>query len=261
MIISAAVCPGAPWLLPGVAPQLAAVASTISAACRAAIHGLRGADEIVALVPARRRSVDAAAGRPTRGGATAGPPPRRAPAGPRLTVTRSDRSHGPAQDIGTAVAAHLLATAGIDGPVTLIEVDDAGRPTDGRPVRPASLADPHRRTGVLVLADGAAAHGPAAPGREDPRSADWDRALAAALAAGSPTALAAATAVDADPAPAELLARVAGLRVLAAWTGDRPPARAAVLAQAAPFGVGYVVARWDWDDPADGPVDAAEAVR
>lgn len=259
MIIAAAVCPGAPWLLPGVAPQLAARASTIGTACQVAVRGLRSADRIVALVPARRWSVDAAAGRPARGVSAAGPGPD--PTAHRLTVTRSDRGRGPVQDVGSAVAAHLLTAAGIAGPVTVVEVDDAARSSDDQPVRPLFLDDPDVRTGVLVLADGAAAHGPAAPGREDPRSAGWDRALAAALAGGDPAALAAAAAVDADPAPTDLLARVAGLRVLAAWTRGRPPARAAVLAQSAPFGVGYVVARWEWDDAADRPDERAGTSR
>lgn len=235
MIVAVAVCPAAPWLVPGVAPRLAERAGTVAMACRAAVAGLADVDQVVAVVPSRHRRTDVAAG-----DRVGGPPGR---AAGRLTVMRSDRGSGPVQDIGPAVAHHLLARAGVTVPVEIVEIDpSAGLDVPG----PASLCDPQIRVGLLVLADGAAAHGPSAPGRADARSEELDAVLGRALADGNPDALAAATAPGADPDPVGLLARVATLRALAAWTAAHPPERSALLVNQAPFGVGYLVARWGW---------------
>ena len=42
------------------------------------------------------------------------------------------------------------------------------------------------------------------------------------------------------------MADVIPLRVLASLTEQRPPASADLLYSGAPFGVGYLVARWQW---------------
>jgi hypothetical protein len=101
-----------------------------------------------------------------------------------------------------------------------------------------------RRVAVLVIADGSACHGDAAPGRRDDRSDPFDRALARALASGDPAGLRAAT-TDRTLA-GELLASVEPLAVLALLTADRPPDDAELLYSAAPLGVGYLVASWRW---------------
>lgn len=251
MIVAAAVCPAAPWLLPGVARHLLERATAVSRACTAAVEALHGVDGVVAVVPARRPAGHAEPGRTPP---TSGEPDPVATS--RLTVTRSDRGRGPVLDLGPAVAAHLLAAAGWDHGYELVAVAgpaDDPEPVSGGATVPSSVGDPGMQVGLLVLADGAAAHGPSAPGRADPRADQLDAALAAALDAGDPVALAAATDPAAEPAPAGLLARVQGLRLLADWTRSRPPRRASLLTREAPFGVGQLVALWDWR--AAGPGD------
>ena len=97
---------------------------------------------------------------------------------------------------------------------------------------------------VLVIADGAACHGDDAPGKRDDRAGAFDAAVADALAAGSPTQLAAACADR--PLAQELLAAVDPLAVLARLTAADPPDEAELLYSGAPFGVGYWVASWRW---------------
>lgn len=241
MIVAAAVCPAAPWLLPGVAPRLAERAAGIATAATAAVATLAEVDGIVVVLPppARRAGsppVDQTDhDRTATGGEGALPPPGTA----RVGVSRRDRSQGPLVAVAPAVAAELLARAGVDRPIQVVTATDGSIP-------PPAAVDDASRTGLLVLADGAAAHGPSAPGREDPRSAELDRRLGDALAAGRPDRLATATAPTADPSPTDLLARIEGLRLLAAWTADRPPQQSSLVACAAPFGVGYLVATWTW---------------
>ena len=109
----------------------------------------------------------------------------------------------------------------------------------------ASRLGAAQRVAVLVIADGSACHGDAAPGRRDDRAGPFDLALAHALAAGDPAALCAATT---DRALAgELMASVDPLAVVALLlTAQRPPDDAELLYSAAPLGVGYLVASWRW---------------
>jgi hypothetical protein len=96
------------------------------------------------------------------------------------------------------------------------------------------------RGALLVMGDGSARRGPHPPGRPDPRAEPHDRVVAGALAAGQTAVLAA---LEPDLG-AELLAagvpawRAAG-RLLAGRRFD-----AELLYHEAPYGVGYLVARW-----------------
>lgn len=102
----------------------------------------------------------------------------------------------------------------------------------------AALAD--EASALLVVGDGAATHTEKAPGFLDERAGPFDDAVAAALAAADPDALAAL-----DPALAtELWASgrapwhvLAGATRGSAWTGE-------LLHSSRPFGVGYHVAVW-----------------
>ncbi len=94
--------------------------------------------------------------------------------------------------------------------------------------------------GLLVIGDGAAMHTEKAPGYLDERAGPFDDAVAAALAAADPTALAAldpAQAVDlwaSGRAPWQVLV---GATRDGAWKGE-------LLHSSRPFGVGYHVAVW-----------------
>ena len=97
-----------------------------------------------------------------------------------------------------------------------------------------------RRTGLLVVADGSARRGPAAPGYTDPRAHALDRSWVDALAEGVPAGLAA---LDPDLCADLLMSGRAPLQVLAGAAGSR--AWAGELGYADdPYGVQYAVATW-----------------
>lgn len=93
---------------------------------------------------------------------------------------------------------------------------------------------------LLVVADGSATRTEKAPGSFDPDAAAFDASVAAALASGEAKALAA---IDADVAARVLAAGVptwhAAADLIAGGTYD-----AQLLADVAPYGVGYFVALW-----------------
>jgi hypothetical protein len=231
VIVGAAVCPGAPFLIPDVAEPLARESAALTTACVAAVRPLAGADRIV-LIAAGRRSVLYPAGRVAS--QVASPP-----------VGRSDLvAHGcrPVLSVGTIVGQALLDRAFPDGvpvPVDIVETGGEADADDGSARHAA-----RDRDSVLVIADGAATHGDHAPGRRDDRAGPFDDALAAALAGGDPTALGRACA-DRDLAGA-LLAVVEPLRVLARLTVGAPPTAADLLFRGSPYGTGYLVASWRW---------------
>jgi hypothetical protein len=104
----------------------------------------------------------------------------------------------------------------------------------------STLAELPAGVGVLAMGDGSARRTEKAPGHLDPAAADFDAAVAAALAAGDATALAAL-----DPAAGErlLAAGVPVWRAVGAALAGRPVV-ARLRYDDAPFGVGYLVAEW-----------------
>jgi hypothetical protein len=104
----------------------------------------------------------------------------------------------------------------------------------------AELAAAATPIALLLMADGAACHGPKAPRAEDSRAGAYEDSVNAALAAGDPAALRAL-----DPALGAELSATAPLLwpLLTAaaagqtWTGE-------VLHHGAPYGVGWTVALW-----------------
>ncbi len=233
MIVGAAVCPGAPFLVPGVADRLAGESADLVAACVAAVRSLVGADRIV-VIAAGRWSTAA-----------------RYPAGTQVSASalrRSDlapRRCGPAVAVGTVVGRALLDRAcpnGVPAPVVMVETGD-----DPATTCAAVRRDGSSRDALLVIADGAAAHGDHAPAPGDDRSEAFDDALARALSRGDPDGLRLACA-DRDMAD-RLLAVTEPLTVLADLTSANPPATADLLYRGIPYGVGYLVACWQWSRP------------
>lgn len=110
------------------------------------------------------------------------------------------------------------------------ELDAAGR----------SLLDDGVPTALLVVADGSAARSEKAPASLHPDAEAFDTDVARALGSGDPALLAA---LDADRAWSVTAAgRPAWRAASAALTG--PAYAADLLADAAPYGVGYLVAVW-----------------
>jgi hypothetical protein len=265
VIVGAAVCPGAPFLIEGTADAIATRLQPVT---------LAAADAVARLPPADLTLLLTGSSGPAGGRDRGGIGWRVLPPGTHIPTTSLRRSDlpdpyaltlgsgtasvtaAPVSDpsVGTMVGAYLLdaAVRGRSDPLP------SGSPPDGAESIALEIArDPAgaaqalavrlaaaRRVAVLVIADGAACHGDAAPGRRDDRAEAFDTALARALASGDPAALHAATT---DRALAgELMASVEPLAVLALLTAERPPDAAELLYSAAPLGVGYLVASWGW---------------
>ena len=104
----------------------------------------------------------------------------------------------------------------------------------------AALDDLPGSVGILALGDGSARRTDRAPTAFDAAAGPFDAAVAAALARGDAAALAAVDPVEGE----RLLATGAPVwRAVGAALAGRP-ARAALHYDAAPFGVGYLVADW-----------------
>jgi hypothetical protein len=234
VIVAAAVCPGAPFLIPGVSERLARESSDLIAACLTAVRSLAGADRIV-VIAAGRRSIVYPSGTVTS----------QVEASPLVRSDLVRHECRPVLAVGTIVGQALLAAAfpdGLPAPVDLVETGDDADADDA-----SARHSARDRDALLVIADGAATHGDHAPGRRDDRAGPFDDAVAAALADGDPRALGRACA-DRDLAGA-LRAATSPLGVLARLTEDHPPADAELLLRCSPYGVGYLVASWRWAGP------------
>lgn len=231
MIVGAAVCPGAPLLIPGVADRLAFAQADLVDACRTVVRSLAAADRIIVLAAGRRPTVFPAG---TVASQVATPAVRRSDLHP--PVCR------PVLPVGAVVGQSLLERAFPDGvplPVDLVEIGDDPET--------AAAAVRHRagaRDALLVIADGAATHDDDSPGRRDDRAGPFDDRLAAALAGGDPVALAQACA-DRDLA-GRLLAVTGPLQVMAGLLRTDPPTASELHYRGSPYGVGYLVASWRW---------------
>jgi len=104
------------------------------------------------------------------------------------------------------------------------------------------------RVGLILVADGAACHGPKAPRAQDERAQGYDEGVCAALASGQPGRL---SQIDADLGD-ELGASGSQLWpvLVAAAAGERI---GQVLWAGAPYGVGWAVASWRHGPAGRGP--------
>jgi hypothetical protein len=222
--VAVAFCPLPPLLLPEVAGRAAADTAGLRRACREAVEAVLAVrPEVVVVVgpgapdgvrygpgdvgDLRGFGVDRELpfnGRPRPGG-------RRLPLGHTVGTWLLDEARHAGARLGVGPADLADALAALPGPV-----------------------------GVLAMGDGSARRTPKSPGYLDPAAEPFDAAVAAALAAGDPDALAAL-----DPAEGErlLAAGVPTWRAVgAALSGRRVVAR--LRADEAPYGVGYLVADW-----------------
>lgn len=97
---------------------------------------------------------------------------------------------------------------------------------------------------LLVLGDGSARRSVTAPGHLDERAASFDAAVAAAMGDGDAEALAE---LDRDLGASLLATGVPAWRVAGSLLSARSY-QATLLADVAPYGVGYFVASWLADD-------------
>lgn len=268
MIFRAAVCPGAPLLIPGLAEELSARVPDLVGACARAVDGLRAADRILLLCsgPGARNerqrahhlsivhpvgtglssAVITGRSRPAHftgrlGGAAAAAPVWSGAAGEG--TPEADTSAASAPGVGVLVGAALLDRAGVTAPVVAVELAAPTAEVTHLFGQAQASAD---RVGLLVVAEGSAGRGAVPPGGGSADAELLDAALAAALAAGDPATLAAASDVDQVTAAGLLFTAGPALLALAALSSAHPPDRAELLLAEAPLGVGYLVAVWAW---------------
>ncbi|MCO6006382.1 hypothetical protein NE236_15445 [Actinoallomurus purpureus] len=220
MLISAAVCPHPPLLVPEVANGAAAELDGLRAACGEAVRRLGAADRLI-VVGSGPHALDFGAG-------AAG---TLRPYGVDLTFGAGE----PVLPLSLTIGRWLLG----DRPAVFRSVAE-DTPTAECLRIGADLAALPGTAALLVMGDGSARRTQAAPGYLDPRAAAFDTTAATALAVADGAALA-----GLDPALATELwaAGRASWQVLAGAAGDGR-FDAALLADVAPYGVGYFVASW-----------------
>ncbi|MGV9316534.1 class III extradiol dioxygenase subunit B-like domain-containing protein [Streptomyces sp. NPDC003691] len=234
MLVAAAVCPCPPLLVPEVAAGAAAELDAVRSACLDAVAALAAAGpELLVVV-----------------GTAAGQEPGRYPSGStggfRGFGVDTEVRLGPGEPGGRplpyplAVGAWLLEQAGwASSPVAGLAVGERLAPEECAATGRETAARA-ARVALLVMGDGSACRTLKAPGYLDERAALFDRAAARALGDADVTALAA---LDANLAYELKAAGRAPWQVLAgAAEGARPTGR--LLAEEAPYGVGYLVASW-----------------
>ncbi|KXK60973.1 hypothetical protein AWW66_15890 [Micromonospora rosaria] len=241
-LVAAAVCPHPPLLVPDLAGAAAPELDDLRAACDAAVAGLLAAGpELILLVGGGPEST---AFRTADYGSLRPYGLDRA-----VRLWKVNCAGGERLPLSLTIGAWLLGRSGTDLPRFAEAVA-----VDATTTACATLgADLVRRTehpfALLVLGDGSACRGTAAPGYDDPRAEAYDDGVAAALAAADTDAL-----LDLDPdRSAEL--RAAGR---APWQVLAGAARAAggtwqgeLTHYTVPYGVAYFVA--SWRRPAGGP--------
>lgn len=220
-VVSAAVCPHPPLLVPEVATGAASDLDELRAACLAAVNQLAIADEVLVVGSAVAGMYDGSAG----GGFGA------YGAGSVRFGT------------GDAVLPLSLAIGGW----LLEQSKAAGLPRSYRAIDPATppaaclelgrtIAHSNHRIGLLVMGDGAPRRSEHSPVHLHPRAEIFDQTVTAALATADADVLAA---LDPELAAELQAAGRAPWQVLAGALGDL---EGELLYDAAPYGVGYFVA-------------------
>jgi hypothetical protein len=211
MLVGAAVCPHPPLLVPEVAAGAAAELDPLRSACDAAVAGLMATrPDMIAVVG----SADEVHG---TGGTFAG-----------YGVALRVGAGAPTLPLPHAVGCWLLDRAGWTGRRAFVGSSDD-----------AVVTSEAGRVALLVMGDGTARRTEKAPGYIDPRAADYDAGVAAALADGP----AAVAKLDGDLAAQLLVAGWGAWQFLARVSGDAQW-DARVSYDEAPYGVGYFVAEW-----------------
>jgi hypothetical protein len=223
VLVSAAICPHPPLLLPGLTGS-ADVGAELRATCQVAVQeALRAAPDRVVVVGTAEATATWDPGAPVDpspyGGPHHGHPGTPRPGPPlSLMVGRTLVDLAPdlvLQAVASDAAPEECATLG------------------------AALVDGQRTT-LLVMGDGSARRGAKAPGYVDERAVAYDAEIKGALARADAPALAA---LDPVLAGDLLVAGRAAWQVLAGALGGRPAAGRLLHADD-PFGVLYLVATW-----------------
>jgi hypothetical protein len=233
VLVSAAVCPHPPLIVPEVAGRDAGDLTTLRGACLDAVDLLRAADPdllVVVGTGATPATFDAGArGSFARYGADVS-----------VSLPGAGPTDGTDLPLSLSVGAWLLGRDAWTSPVSGVAVSWEA-PVAERAEIGARLADQADRVALLAMADLSAHREKSPPGHADPRAGDFDAAVVAAVRDGDPAAL---YALDTDLGRTLEAEGVPALQVLAGAAGDAVY-DADILYDDAPYGVGYVVAVWE----------------
>jgi hypothetical protein len=229
--VTVAFCPAPPLLVPAVAGEATYATSVLRAAVLAAVQSMLEEQPDVVVVVGGGVTDRAATGAGALRYGTGDAGDLRG-FGVDLEVPFAGRVRPGARRLPLAhtLGAWLLDQAGHTGLRLGVGPDDLA----------STLAELPAGTGVLAMGDGSARRSEKAPGHLDRAAAPFDAAVAAALAAGDTTSLAAL-----DPVEGErlLAAGVPVWRAVGAALEGRPVV-GRLRYDDAPFGVGYLVAEW-----------------
>lgn len=223
-VVAVAYCPAPPLLLPAIEGRPAAETTALRRACAEAVGALLAVRPDVVVVVGAGASADERFGQGD-GGDLRG-------FGVDLQVPFSGliRPGGRRVPLAHTVGAWLLDEAGSDAMRIGVGPDDLGSFL-------ASLPGP---VAVLAMGEGSARRTVKAPGYLDPAAEPFDAAVATALATGDVSALAA---LDVAEGERLLAAGTPTWRAVGAALDGRA-FTARLHLDAAPFGVGYLVADW-----------------
>jgi hypothetical protein len=235
VVLAAAVVPHPPLLVPALAAGAAPDIAPLLAACDSVVAGLlgRAPRTVVCLGPGERTALHPADDWGTLGGF-----------GVAVEAPARHDPPAPALPLSLTIGRWLLERAGWTGEVLMQQVA-ADLPTSDCAALGARLASGTGPRSVwLVLGDGSFCRGPTAPGHDDPRASGFDAEVARAFAdadleglLGLDTGLAGELGVAGRPAWQVLAGAVGAFEV-------GGPIESEVHYEAAPFGVGYLVAHW-----------------
>ncbi|WP_326700272.1 class III extradiol dioxygenase subunit B-like domain-containing protein [Streptomyces sp. NBC_01754] len=239
MLVAAAVCPCPPLLVPEVAAGAAPELDAVRSVCADAVGVLAAARPDLLIVAGPAGPDGGGAFPPGSAGSFAG-------FGVELTVrlgeapAASGTSASRPLPASLAVGAWLLERARWAG--APVEGLGVGEPMDARRCAEAGrgIAARADRVAMLVMGDGSACRTVKAPGYLDDRAVGFDAAAARALGTAD---LAALGALDETLAHELAVAGRASWQVLAG-AAEGAGLGGQLLYEAAPYGVGYVVASW-----------------
>ncbi|MFA1550022.1 class III extradiol dioxygenase subunit B-like domain-containing protein [Actinomadura chokoriensis] len=237
MLVSAAVCPHPPVLVPEMAGEAAPELDALRAACDEAVRRLRGADAVIVVgggPETRSYGPDAYA--------------TLTPFGLDWTSPEGEPTDGAEPlPLSLTIGNWLLERQGPDvaAPRNQAEPRYQAVGFDAEPeacmALGRDLAETADRVALLVMGDGSACRSEKAPGYLDLRARPYDEGVARGLGNADAAALAA---LDPGLSRDVQAGGRAAWQVLAGAAGDTADLTGELLADEAPYGVGYFAAAW-----------------
>ncbi|MFF4773536.1 class III extradiol dioxygenase subunit B-like domain-containing protein [Microtetraspora fusca] len=239
MLVAAAVCPHPPLIVPELAGSAASELDPLRTACTEALRSLvRSRPDVIVVLGGAERS----ASYPADAAGTL------RPWGVDVRVGRGD----PVLPLSLTVGRWLLDHAELPGTVPAVRSEAVAfdAPPDECAALGAKISRVGDRVAVLAMGDGSARLTEKSPGYLRPAAAPYDEMLADALGNARVDRLAALDPVEA--AGLWVAGRAAFQTLAAASIAEGGPGglRGELLYKDAPYGVGYLVARWSAADAA-----------